>query len=699
MIRFQLTVQDRLMHNGRDMRLVARRNGDLDFVYDRTGERLTLTDEELHAEIARGKAHLVRATKGLNSGGTAKTAADFSMQAERDKKPARRRFAYVSDARNAGLVVRIRNEDLERAIHDTAARIGDPDPPCSRTVRRWIHKAGDTPTPSKLITNNKAKGNRDDRLDPVVRNIVEEKIDEIYLIRPPPSVETLQAHVITAINTANKFRNEPLAVPSVEALRRSIQRRDLELVERARYGESRARNSFGVVHGRPSPKAPLDLVELDHTECDLFVIDERHWLPIGRPVIALSVDRCTRMPFGLYLGFDPPSVHTVMQNLRNGMLPKLYMEQKRQTGEWEIKNSLPACGRPRALLLDRALENLGNDLDDFAGEVGIDLIFAPRRSGWYKGAMERFLRTFNKELLHEQRGTTFSNYISRDDYDPAKNAVITLEELLYILHIWLADVFSVRKHKGMRDIPRRRWDELVIRYPVDPIENIENMNMLFGRVGEATLRRNGITFKYLEYVSDELVMQLRDPAFLQRSPNGRVKFRYDPADLSEIRVYLPHQGRYLRVPPSASWEDHVKGLSLWGHLNVLKFERERTSGALDRDSIAEAKVRISRIFEQAWKSRKIRTRVRAARHDGVGRLAPAGSSFATSPEGSVAASAALLRDRHSQTGISLPQLVTKPQGRFSAPVLLANESTLPEGVETSDEVDIYAQLRSSRVNR
>lgn len=175
MIRYNISVRDRLIHTGRDMRFVGRRNGELHFAHDRTGARLTLTDEELRAEIARGKARLVRADGGLNSGAV-KRSADFTMPAEQEKEPARRRLAHVNEA----------------------------------------HKAGP-----------------------------------------------------------------------------------------------------------PKPKAPIDLVELDYSLCDLVVVDAHHRLPIGRPVVTVAADRCTRSLLGLYVGFEPPDVHSVMQCLRNGTLPKL----------------------------------------------------------------------------------------------------------------------------------------------------------------------------------------------------------------------------------------------------------------------------------------------------------------------------------------------------------------------------------------
>lgn len=89
------------------------------------------------------------------------------------------------------------------------------------------------------------------------------------------------------------------------------------------------------------PKHPLDEVEIDHTLCDLFVLDGLTGAALGRPTIAAGVDRCTAMPWGLHIGFDPPSVHTIMQCIRNGVFPKTYVRIYADAGIWKIEKSWP----------------------------------------------------------------------------------------------------------------------------------------------------------------------------------------------------------------------------------------------------------------------------------------------------------------------------------------------------------------------
>ena len=53
-----------------------------------------------------------------------------------------------------------------------------------------------------------------------------------------------------------------------------------------------------------------EMVELDHTACDLSLVCDRTGLPIGKPTIAVALDRCTRMPHGIHIVVDPPSACT-----------------------------------------------------------------------------------------------------------------------------------------------------------------------------------------------------------------------------------------------------------------------------------------------------------------------------------------------------------------------------------------------------
>ncbi len=52
---------------------------------------------------------------------------------------------------------------------------------------------------------------------------------------------------------------------------------------------------------------PLARVEIDHTHLDLFVVDEKDCLPLGRPYLTLAIDVYTRCILGAAIEFFPPS--------------------------------------------------------------------------------------------------------------------------------------------------------------------------------------------------------------------------------------------------------------------------------------------------------------------------------------------------------------------------------------------------------
>lgn len=506
------------------------------------------------------------------------------------------------------------------------------------------------------------------------------------------AVTTLLDHVRTAIDDANETLPVKLVCPSYTTVKRAVEARPPRDVMAARFGEAAAAQKYDGVVTRKGPLRPLEVCELDHTSCDLFVICGRTGLPIGRATVAFDDDQCTRMPCGVYIGFDPASVHTVMQCLRNAMLPRTYVDRKVRDGEWKMNNRWEVSGKPKTILLDRAMENLSGDLEDFAAEVGIHLMFAPRKTGKYKGGIERFLKTLNRELMHEQRGTSFGNVIDRDDYDPAKNAVITYDDLVYAVHRYILDVFACRPHKGSRRIPAEHYREMVEKYPVQPIEDVQKLNMLFGRTETRTLQRTGILFEYIVYYSEELVGLVADPGFLKLSPDRSIKFRYDPADLEFARVYDPVREAYIKVPACERDADYVKGLSIWQHRHIVKHWNKRLKEDTDYGAISRAKVEIRELFEQAWKGKaKIGSRTKAARHDGLGRLSMAGADEATSPAGSV--DHARRAAAANASGKKAPTLRVVPvSGDAGAADRKAVDATVPPIEAPVPSEDLYAEI-------
>jgi putative transposase len=637
---FDLTIATRLIYEGRDFRFEGRRGDEIDWVHDRTNQHLPLTDEELAEIIASGLGRLASPSSRGQATPQSQSVFDPDSLPQEELEQLMRKWDYVQDLWKAGLPPRPPIKKVEAVVLATAERRGEAIAPHWRTVRRWEATLGEHPHIMRLRERHQDKGNRDDRLHPEVREIVERAIDKHWMRRPPIAMPTFQAIIRTEIRNLNLHRavEDKREIPGAKALWNSIGARDKREVWAARHGEASAAHRYDGVQHQKDPKAPLDLVELDHTVADLFVVSNGLRLPIGRPTICAAIDRCTRMPFGIYVGFEPPSVLTVMQCLKNGILPKTYLRRKVEAGDWQIKNPWPVFGIPRAILVDRALENLGHDLRYNAAGLGItDVRIAGRKDPKRKGAIERFLGTLNRRLLQEQRGTTFSNLLERSDYDPSKNAVITLEQLYEQIHCFLIDVYAFNKrHAGLRDVPARRWNELTRRYPVDPLEDVQEIIPYLGRGIHCGLRRDGVRFKHIVYNSPELAALLSSAQFLSKAgQRPRVAVRYNPADLGSVYVALPHENRFIEVPPVPKWRDYADGVSVWEHKTILNFERDRANREINPDTLADALVSLLADMEGGnRRPQRSKTAKRYARFTGDGRIAPAGDEFATTPSGS-----------------------------------------------------------------
>ena len=63
----------------------------------------------------------------------------------------------------------------------------------------------------------------------------------------------------------------------------------------------------------------------------------------------------------------------------------------------------------------------------------------------------------NHDLITGNPGTTFSNILERDEYDPTRHAVVLLSTFREMLHKWIIDVYLQTPHRGINDTPAHRW--------------------------------------------------------------------------------------------------------------------------------------------------------------------------------------------------------------------------------------------------
>ena len=127
-----------------------------------------------------------------------------------------------------------------------------------------------------------------------------------------------------------------------------------------------------------------------------------------------------------------------------------------------MKHDWPTYGIPEQIVVDNAKEFHGGNFKDACWQLGVEVEYSPPGRAWFRGTVERWFGTLNQRLLHELPGTTFSNIFDKKDYDPQKHAVISLNALLEMIHVWIVDIYHQSVHRGIRDIPHRRWMEAVV---------------------------------------------------------------------------------------------------------------------------------------------------------------------------------------------------------------------------------------------
>lgn len=423
-----------------------------------------------------------------------------------------------------------------------------------------------------------------------VADIVDEVLEEKYLSLQRLTVAAVYEALKVRIADENLYRNDgdKLPTPSERSIHDVVARLDEYEVVKARYGKRIADQRCGAYKRGPQPTRPLERVEIDHTRLDLFVIDFITGMPIGRPTFTLAIDKYTRMILGFYVSFHGAGFLAVMHCLKHAILPKTYVKNKYPTVEhrWNV------YGIPEMIVVDNGPEFHGDGLEDACLQLGIVPSYCPVGKPWFKAIVERYFGTLNRKLLHEMPGTTFSNIFERKDYDPAKNALISLDTLLEIVHVFIIDYYSQRKHRGIKDVPAHKWDAAIIEWPPTLPARREDLQILLGDVEYRTIQSSGISLFDLTYNDDTL-------ARLRKCRTGhRFKIKYDPADISIIYVLDPDTDNF--IPVLAEDQEYAKGLTLWQHKVIQRYARKILDEKVDTVALCRVKEKIIRIIERDW---------------------------------------------------------------------------------------------------
>lgn len=519
-----------------------------------------------------------------------------------------RRKRYLDALMAMGVKIVSTPTKLRPLLESIAQQLGDTQAPSPVSVYRWIkRKQQNDDHPLALLEKPHARGWFGCRFPAAVQEALIELIETRYLQSPGCSIVDIRDALNVRLHEFNKSHptNSALPLPSYDTVRRAILAYPAYERAVAKLGKQEADIRFRTSLAGPKAKFILEAAEVDHTPVDLFVVDEKTGMPLGRPWLTIIIDRKSRMILGIYVSFVGPSTEAVFGCLRNAILPKAYIQERypRVEGTW------PCFGLMETLVCDNGLEFHSRALEQACFSLGIILQFCPKRKPYFKGMVERVFRSISRNFLHAQKGTSLANWMERHGYDPLKTAVATFDELLHALHIWIVDIYSVNFHRGLKRTPIGVWQGGAHDNPPS-LPDLKVLDIALTESEERVLGHYGVELFNLRYNG-------RDAYSIRHQYGERVtvQVRYNRADLGHIYVVHPGTGEAIKLP--AVEFDYASDLRLEVHQLICRELREAGLSETNPLNRAKAKERIRQVIGEQLASKKLKKRKLAARLSGT----------------------------------------------------------------------------------
>lgn len=504
----------------------------------------------------------------------------------------------------------IRNFDLPKDLNEANCR------PSAGTLRRDIRNRIENGHRPISIMGYKSSRSASLRMAEDVVTLLLKSVYWFYEKRERTVAEAYDRlkSVVDILNLrARRYgRYSGLKCPSHETVRHWIRRCENYDLHKKKYGDKAARRRYQGSSGAREAKRPLDVVMIDATTLDAFtIVDNDRRNVLGRPTLVAAIDVCTRMILAIFITFEPPSIYAVMNCIKDVLTPKQDIIARKFP---DLRKPFVAFGCMRCVILDNALENVGSSTQDNLRDFGIDVEWAPVKTPEFKVYIERFFGTLNTGLLHKLPGGVPAppKELREQDIDPRKQACMTINHLEELVLQFVLEVYQYRYHRGIDDIPIKRWERLTKEHGIDVLDDLTRIDDACGYVKKAILTRDGVKVEGLRFHDRNTITELLAD-LLPSAPRGKrrkssnsvpVKIKFDPADISKIRVWNSHTRSYQELPNVQ--QHYSKGVSLWFHRVLRKWAKEEQEEFVSESDRVKARVRLTRSVENAGATDKLR---------------------------------------------------------------------------------------------
>ena len=503
--------------------------------------------------------------------------------------------------------------------------IGDAKPPGVTSVYRWYRRYTQARDGRALIPRYDLRGRTTSQQSPRLLELLAAATTEAFNTTPLATAQNIYSRLLAKVEIENRqsLAIEPLVVPSKRTMYRLLASSNQYEMVALKEGKASADRRFRVGKAGIKTARILERVEIDHTPLDLFLVDERTWLPLGRPTLTVALEIHSKFPLGYYITYGSPSAAAVVGALRHAILPK--PPTAITIPGLNVEHRWPTYGTPEVLVTDNGLEFHGIDLDSIAFDLGMTLVFCPKRQPRFKGAIERYLKTINYYFAHQLPGTSFARFHLRGDYDPQKCALLTLAEFKHLFEKWVVDIYGQTVHRGLGTTPFKRWNEGLAAHEPRLPKDLSTLQQRIGQSAERKLRKDGFELNGIRYNGDGL-----GPVLRQYGEGVDIRVVFDPEDLGEVQVWGPDESEPIAV--QALNLVYARGLTFKQNTLIRQLMREDGANAEDPVALQRARNDIAQAVAELMTSRKQKARQRSASIRGITSSKPQGGGISSASE-------------------------------------------------------------------
>lgn len=434
----------------------------------------------------------------------------------------------------------------------------------------------------------------DEKYIPIIKDVIEQEYLTVKKISPTAVYDLIETRCII----------KKIDPPKKITIYKLLSRIDPKIRQRMREGKS-ADEEYNPVERGFSDKAlyPLHIVELDHTELDMDVIDDKSGLTLGCPWITLGIDVYSREVWCMYISFEPPSANRVRKAIFHGICMKRAKERYGSMYEWE------AFGKPSIIMLDNGPDFKSVEVRRMINEtLKSNVRYRPVTTPRYGATIERLFGIINSELIHRLDGTRKSNPEDLGEYKADEEAIYTIKDIEEILANYITDVYHRSEHKGLPpefDRPSVMYLNGLCNiggipdYVDEGDEEKYNLELLPTKMKPYT--RDGIRLNNVIYRDDRL-------SSLISSRSKKYKIKYDIDDISKIYLLHPSTNEYYEVLASNPSYEVLEGVNSYTYKRILEMRREQgkvNAGKVPgTDEVAKNKARLQEKLQKKIKSNR-----------------------------------------------------------------------------------------------